>query len=178
MFSVDTAPDAEEKAKRDFENESSPLQPGERALKLAEAKALAVAKRHLGTLVIGADQILEMRGLVFEKPKTIENARSQLKALRGVTHGLETAVVVVRDGAVVWAHRDRPEVTLRAFSDAFLEEYLFQADPDLLYCAGSYQIESTGIQLVEEITGSLFSVQGLPLIPLLKALRGLGALEI
>lgn len=150
------------------------------ALALAEAKARAVAGRHPAALVLGADQIAECDGQVLGKPRTPDQARAQLRQLRGRSHTLVTAVVLVENGengGNVWTHIARPRLTMRNFSEAFLEAYL-AGDPGYLGCAGAYQIEGAGAALFETIEGDFFAIQGLPLLPVLAALRARGVLLV
>jgi septum formation protein len=146
------------------------------ATALAEAKALRVAQRHEGALVIGADQMLECNGIWFDKPHDRAHARIHLQALRGRQHELVCAVCVVRDGTVLWHTVDRPRLTMRNFSDAFLDEYLAAMADDVLDSVGAYQLEGLGAQLFARIEGDYFSILGLPLLPLLDFLRGQGLL--
>jgi septum formation protein len=95
---------------------------GDCAVALAEAKAVCVSARHGGALVIGADQILDCDGVRYDKPRGLAEARAQLRQLRGRGHHLWSAVAVARDGRVIWRHLDQPRLTMRRFSDAFLED--------------------------------------------------------
>jgi len=144
---------------------------------LAEAKAATVERRHLGRLVIGADQILECGGRWFDKPEDEGAAKETLTALRGRDHQLVTAVAVFRDGEVVWRHQETVRLTMRDVSDAFIEHYVREESPDILDSVGAYRLEQTGAQLFERIDGDFFTVLGLPLLPLLGFLRQAGALE-
>ena len=146
------------------------------AAALAEAKAKRVALRRAGALVIGADQILACEGAWFDKPKDRDAARAQLTTLRGKSHALVTAVAVVRDGAVLWHHIEEPRLTIRHFSDGFLDHYLAAAGDRILGSVGAYQLEGLGAQLFTRIDGDYFTILGLPLLPLLDFLRGRGAL--
>ncbi len=146
------------------------------AAALAEGKALKVSRRHPGALVIGADQILDCDGVWFEKPADIGAARDHLWALRGKRHMLATAVAVAVDGRVVCSRRHHsPRLTMRRFSDAFLEEYLATAGEAVLSSVGAYQLEGPGVQLFAAVDGDYFSILGLPLLPLLAFLRDRGA---
>ena len=147
------------------------------AAALAEAKAKRVSARHTGALVLGADQILECGGRWLEKPRDPEAARAQLTLLRGKRHTLITAAAVVRNGALLWHTIDRAQLTMRAFTDGFLDDYVAAGGEDLLGSVGGYQLEGLGAQLFGRVEGDFFSILGLPLLPLLDFLRGHGALE-
>lgn len=138
---------------------------------LAELKALRVSRSDPVSWVIGADQVLSADGEIFEKPGTVEGARRQLKQLRGKQHILHSAVCVAQNGQVVWRHVGEAKMTMRPFSDAFLETYLVDAGADILGSVGAYHVESLGIQLFSKIDGDIFTVQGLPLLALLDFLR-------
>lgn len=144
------------------------------ALALAENKASRVSLRHPDALVIGADQMLECGGAWFDKPRDRGQARAQLAALRGRQHELISAVAVARNGAVLWRTIDRPRLTLRAFSDTFLDAYLAAMGDAALHSVGAYQIEGLGAQLMARIEGDYFAILGLPLLPLLDFLRDQG----
>ncbi len=145
------------------------------AERLAEAKALAVARRTPG-LVIGADQVLECTGAQFDKPRDRADALAQLKALGGRDHELITACSVAEGAAVVWRRTDRITLRMRAASDAFLDRYLDTLGDRALAGPGAYQLEGLGAQLFERVDGDFFAVLGLPLLPLLGFLRARGAL--
>jgi septum formation protein len=147
------------------------------ALALAEAKALAVSALEPDALVIGADQVLVCGGEVFSKPLSIDAARQQLCALRGLTHALPTAVVVARRTEILWSHVEEPELTMREFSEAFLDAYLAAVGDAVRETVGGYKLEGLGAQLFDTIEGDYFSIIGLPLMPVLQALRGFGVLQ-
>ena len=138
---------------------------------LAEVKALQVSNRRPGAFVVGADQVLSCGGELFEKPMVRAAARSQLLKLRGQTHVLSSAVCVARDGGVVWRAVREARMTMRPFSEAFLDAYLVEAGEDILRSVGAYHVEGLGIQLFSRIDGDSFTIQGLPLLPLLDFLR-------
>ncbi len=146
------------------------------AASLALAKADEVRKRHMQALVIGADQILECEGRWFDKPQHREDAAKTLRTLRGRTHRLISAVAVHRGEECVWRHLETASLTMREFSDAFLERYIDDAGPGILESVGAYRLEQMGAQLFTRIEGDYFTILGLPLLPLLGFLRHAGAL--
>lgn len=138
---------------------------------LAELKAQRVTRRHPGALVVGADQMLECEGVWFDKPSDRAAARAQLLALRGKTHQLVSCAVIVRDGERLWHKVDRARLTMRNFSDNFLDGYLDAVGDEVLHSVGAYQLEGLGAQLFQRVEGDFFTILGLPLLPLLGFLR-------
>ena len=138
---------------------------------LAELKAVQVSQRVPGCLVIGGDQMLECDGVWFDKPKDMNGARAHLTAMRGKTHTLPTAIAVVQDGQVIWHHTATPRMTMRDFSDAFIEHYLANTGERILSSVGAYQVEGWGVQLFDRIDGDFSTILGVPLLPLLNFLR-------
>ncbi|WP_118134188.1 nucleoside triphosphate pyrophosphatase [Oceanicella sp. SM1341] len=152
------------------------LRPRDIADALAEAKALKISRRHPEALVIGADQVLELDGEMFDKPGTVAQARAHLLALRGKAHLLHSAAVIARGGAPLWRHVGRARLTVRPFSDAFLDDYLDLEGEAVLGCVGAYRLEGPGVQLFSRVEGDHFTVLGLPLFETLDYLRTTGAL--
>jgi septum formation protein len=146
------------------------------ALLLAELKGRRIAQRHPDALVIAADQILVCGETWFEKPPDIAAARAQLLALRGRMHVLVTAVLCLRGGAQVWAHVARPALTMREFSEGFLEEYLGAEKERILGSVGAYRLEGLGVHLFARVEGEYGAILGLPVLPLLGFLRQHGVL--
>jgi len=144
---------------------------------LAELKAQRVTRRHPGALVVGADQMLECEGVWFDKPSDRAAARAQLLALRGKTHQLVSCAVILRDGERLWHKTDRARLTMRNFSENFLDGYLDAVGDEVLHSVGAYQLEGLGAQLFQRVEGDFFTILGLPLLPLLDFLRENGVLK-
>lgn len=138
---------------------------------LAELKAVKVSNQHAAALVVGADTILDFKGTWFDKPVDLDHAKAHLMTLRGQTHHLATAVVIALGGKRIWHARDRSELTMRHFSDDFIEKYIETVGTGILTSVGAYQLEGYGAHLFERINGDFFSILGLPLLPLLSFLR-------
>ena len=151
--------------------EQAEVLPEDRAEILAEAKAVDVSERNSGHLVIGCDQILSLENQVLHKPKDMADARRRLLSLSGKTHFLHSAVVLVQDGQTIWRHVSSCAMTMRPLTPEFIGRHLSDVGEAILSSVGAYQIEGPGIQLFEKIDGDMFSIIGLPLIPLLEALR-------
>ncbi|MDB5656896.1 MAG: septum formation inhibitor Maf [Tardiphaga sp.] len=146
--------------------------PGEIAALLAERKAAFVSLRHPGRYVVGADQTLARGGQLFSKPAGRAEAAQQLRALAGQTHELHSAIAVVCDGATLFSDVSVAHMTMRALDDAAIDAYLDAAGNDVTTSVGAYQLERLGVHLFELIEGDHFTILGLPLLPLLKFLRG------
>lgn len=147
---------------------------GEVAIELSRAKACAVSEACPTDLVIGADQVLDFQGTLYQKPRSLTEADTHLRQLRGQTHRLISGVAVAKAGEVIWTHAADVELTMRAFSDAFLQEYLNQNGDDLLTTVGCYKLEGAGVTLFSEIKGDYFAILGLPMLPLLAFIRDQG----
>lgn len=144
------------------------------AAALAAAKAVSVGETRPGDLVLGADQVLELDGRRFTKPADMEAARRQLLDLAGRTHQHHSALAVARGGEIVWQHLDTAHLTMRPLTPKEIGTYLAAVGDAALASVGAYQIEGRGIQLFSGIEGSLFTIMGLPLLPLLAFLRTQG----
>lgn len=155
----------------------TPMQPpGAIAALLAREKATAVARLHPGRLTLGADQTLALGTERFAKPSDRSAAQTQLRALTGRSHELHSAIVFVQDETVLFEHVGVARLTMRAFSDRFLDSYLDAIGNAATASVGAYQLEGPGIQLFERIDGDYFTVLGLPLLAALDFLRRRGCL--
>lgn len=162
---------------RAIEREAGAGEPDAAARLLSREKARAVSASRPGRMVLGADQTLALGGRRFSKPADRDAARAQLLEFRGRTHELHSAAALVRDGAVLAELHDVAKLTMRTFSDEFLEAYLDAAGGAVTQSVGGYQLEKTGIQLFERIEGDHFTILGLPLFALLQSLRDLKLLS-
>jgi septum formation protein len=165
-FQVEPAAVDERKLERDARHA-----PAELARRLAMAKAENVAARHSGAYVIGADQVLSLNGEVLHKPATLDQARERLDALRGKTHTLHSGIALARNATTIWAGVESAELTMRNFTDAERETVLALEGTQALTSVGAYRLEGPAVRLFETVRGDYFTILGLPLLPLLAALR-------
>jgi septum formation protein len=149
-------------------------EPRSDALRLAEAKALAVSEARSGDWVIGSDSIVSVDGQPFDKPKDRMDAGAHLRLFSGRTMVLTSAVALARGGEVAWSTTDSASLVVRALSDSFIARYLDAEWPAVAYCVGVFRMEGRGVQLFDRIDGSHFTILGMPLLPLLGALRERG----
>lgn len=147
------------------------------ARELARLKALKVSERHPGALVIGSDQILALGNKILDKPGTVDRVRDHLERLRGREHRLISAVAVAQGPDVLWDLVDTAHLSMRPFSDDFLDEYVERVGTEVAMSAGAYHLENLGAQLFDRVEGDFFTVLGLPLIPLMNFLRQHDALK-
>ena len=164
----------EDSIKRALEAEAAT--PRDIADTLAEMKARKVAEKGAATLVLGCDQVLSFKGLVLSKPKTPQDARDQLRMLRGETHQLMSAAVVYDGLEPVWRHVGVARLTMRDFSDDYLDDYVDRNWDSMRWSVGGYKIEEEGIRLFRMLQGDTFTIQGLPLLELLSYLTLRGTL--
>ena len=174
---LDVAPAEIDERAVDMTLEGSGASAEDLAQVLAEAKALEVSERQPGRLVLGCDQTLSLGDELFHKPEDMEDARRHLLKLSGRTHQLNSAAVLARNGAPLWRHVGIARLTMRRLEPAFIGRHLARVGPMALNSVGAYQVEGEGIQLFEKIDGDHFTIVGLPLLPLLKELRELGAID-
>jgi septum formation protein len=160
--------DAEKARKRPVE---------ETVAQLAIAKASAVSSNHPADWVIGSDSIVAVDGRMFDKPADRAQAADHLRFFSGKTITLTSSVALVRGGKCDWYGTDVARLRVRALSEAFIEHYLGEEWPEVAYCVGVFRLESKGVQLFDAVDGNYFTILGMPLLPLLRALRDRGILE-
>ncbi len=153
------------------------ISPRDMADHLAESKALKIASRQADALVLGCDQILEFQEQALAKPSSEAHAVQQILSMSGQTHFLHSAAVLIEGGQVVWRHVATVRLTMRALSNAYVEDYVARNWSDIRHCVGAYQLEAEGSRLFTRIEGDYFSVLGLPLLPLLDHLALKGVIE-
>jgi septum formation protein len=143
---------------------------------LAQTKALAVSASRPDAWVIGSDSVVAVDRRIFNKPRDREEAREHLRLFSGKTMVLTSAAAIARGGRGDWVHVESAALKWRALSDRFIEDYLAAEWPEVGYCVGAFRMEGRGVQLFESVEGSHFTILGMPLIPLLGALRERGIL--
>tara|TARA_B100000614_G_C14434333_1_gene447468 strand:+ start:109 stop:723 length:615 start_codon:yes stop_codon:yes gene_type:complete len=144
---------------------------------LSREKALDVSARAENAFVIGGDQVMEFEGRPYSKPESREEARDHLKRLSGKSHSLISAFAIARDGEILFEAAETARLTMRTLDEAAIERYLALLPDHVLFSSGVYQLEGPGVQLFTKIEGDFFTILGLPMLTLLKALRKLGAID-
>lgn len=145
---------------------------------LSVAKAAALAAQHPQRLVLGSDSLVVVEGQRFDKPTSRENAAEHLRFFSGKVMELHSAAALVRGNVCEWVHADTARLTVRELSEDFIEHYLEHEWPEVGHTVGVFRIEAIGVQLFKSITGDQFTVLGMPLVPLLGALREHGVLRV
>jgi len=144
---------------------------------LAEAKARKLSRKMPTAMVLGCDQIcVGPDGCIFDKPETPDDARAHLAQLSGKVHRLISAAVICEQGEPVWRIIDTAQLTMRSLSPQFIDNYVDRYWDEIRHCVGCYRIEAEGAQLFSSVSGSQFTIIGLPLLPLLDYLRIRGLL--
>ncbi|MCL6730915.1 Maf family protein [Sphingomonas sp. SE220] len=145
--------------------------PEQIAEQLAAVKALDVSKRHDRDWIIGSDSVVSVEGRLFDKPVDRDQAMEHLRFFSARIMRLTSAVAIVQAGSVAWTHVESALLHVRTLSDRFIQDYLDAEWPDVGYCVGVFRLEGRGVQLFDRIDGDYFTILGMPLLPLLGALR-------
>lgn len=141
--------------------------------RLATAKAVSIP----GEWVIGSDSVVSVGGRLFNKPQDLDEAAEHLRFFSGKSMLLTSAVALGRGGQLDWSHVEVATLEVRHLSDSFIQDYLDAEWPDVGYTVGVFRLEGRGVQLFDRIEGDHFTILGMPLIPLLGALRERGLLK-
>jgi len=143
-------------------------------LDLAAAKALDVSRSRPGDWVIGSDSVVSVDGVRYSKPKDREQAAEHLRAFSGRTMLLSSAVALANSGKIGWSHPETARLEVRPLNEKFIQDYLDAEWPEVGYCVGVFRMEGRGVTLFDRIEGNYFAILGMPLLPLLGALRDRG----
>lgn len=144
---------------------------------LAEFKARKIAQKQPSAIVMGADQVLELNGVLLSKPASPDEALSQLRAMSGGRHSLYSAAVIFEDGAPIWRHVGVVRMQMRALGETYLQGYVTRNWDEIRHCVGAYQLEAEGARLFHRVEGDYFSVLGLPLLDILSFLSLKGVID-
>lgn len=144
---------------------------------LAETKARKVSDKAAGGLVLGCDQVLEVKGQMLSKPRSQEDARAHLHMLQDTRHHLLSAAVLYENNAPVWRHVGKVTLHMRPLSDRFIDSYVARNWDSIRHSVGAYKLEEEGVRLFTRIEGEYFNVLGLPLLELLNYLTLRGDLD-
>ena len=144
---------------------------------LAEMKARKISEKYPERLVLGCDQVLDFRGILYSKATSKEKAVQHLTELRGARHSLLSAAVVYEDGKPIWRHIGQARLTTRVYSDVFISDYVDRNWDEIRHCVGCYQLEAEGVRLFAQVEGNHFTILGLPLIELVNYLTLKGVLQ-
>ena len=139
---------------------------------LAEKKALSINSKKQD-LVIGADQILLFKGKVYDKPKSLEEAKKHLLEFSGKTHHLISGTVIARNKTIIWRHLSLAKMKMHPLTKKTVDDYLALSGKKILKSVGAYNIEGYGVKLFNKIDGDYYSIVGLPIIPLLNKIKKL-----
>ena len=147
------------------------------ARELAELKALNVSGSRPTEWIIGSDSVVTVDGRTFDKPGNRQEAAEHLRFFSGKAMVLTSAVALAREQKVDWSHVESATLQVRPLSEDFIDQYLERDWPEVGYCVGVFRMEGPGVQLFESVEGSHFTILGMPLLPLLSALRERGILQ-
>ena len=129
---------------------------------LAELKANKVSEKRANKLVLGADSVIDLHGVIISKPKNREEALAILKKLNGQKHQLISSVCISKNGAMIWNYTDAATLTMKQLNLDEIKSYLTKIRDKELYAYGVYQIEAGGRSLFSKIDGNEDTIMGLP----------------
>ncbi len=170
------APDVDEK-KIKAESRAQNFTEVETARTLALAKARNVGEYKPNNLILSADQMLTCQGEWYDKPIGADGVRNHLTRLSGKEHELINAVVIIKNGKILWQYDNTATIEMRQLNKQYIETYIKHADKAVYQSVGAYDLEGRGVQLLRRLDGDYFSILGLPLFPLIDFLRECGAVS-
>ena len=148
----------------------------EQVVKLAMAKAKEVSEQNQDHIVIGGDQMCVCNNSIFDKPGSVEKAINNLKVLSGTTHYQYSGVCIFKNGEMLWDYYEIVEMNMHKLSDEEIKNYVKLENP--IHAAGAYKFESFGCNLFSSVSGSSYTIRGMPLLPLLGKLRDMGVINL
>ena len=157
----------EEEIKKRINMENKPNAIAKR-LSFEKAKSISIMKKYHSHYVIGCDTLIYLDKRIFDKAKTLKEAKSKIKKLSGKQHKIVSGLTVCHKGRSLWQCSETTNVKVRELSYFEIDTYLKKTGKRILKSVGCYQLESLGPQIIEEIKGDFFNVLGLPLFKLLK----------
>ena len=129
---------------------------------LAELKANKISQKKNGEIVLGADSVIDLKGVIISKPLGREEALKILQKLNGKKHHLISSVCISKNGSMIWNYTDKAELTMKQMSNDELKSYLAKIKNEDLYAYNVYQIEGEGRSLFSKIEGNEDTIMGLP----------------
>ena len=159
-----------------IKNEIVSLPFSEQVIHLAKAKAESVSKKYPDNIVIGGDQMCALGERLLHKPGSKNKAIESLKLLSNQTHFQHSGVCIFKNNDCIWEYSETVELKMHALNETEINNYVEMENP--IHAAGAYKFESLGCNLFSYVGGSSFTVRGMPLIPLLNALRELGIIDL
>ena len=148
----------------------------EQVVKLAIAKAKEVSEQNQDHIVIGGDQMCVCNNSIFDKPGSIKKAIKNLQVLSGTTHYQYSGVCIFKNGEMLWDYYEIVEMNMHKLSDEEIKNYVKLENP--IHAAGAYKFESLGCNLFSSVSGSSFTIRGMPLLPLLRKLREMDVINL
>ena len=148
----------------------------QQVIKLASAKAINVSIDNPNHVVIGGDQMCVCDSQVFDKPGSVKKAVENLKLLSGTVHFQHSGVCLFKNGKSLWEYSEVVTMKMHNLSEEEIINYVELENP--VNAAGAYKFESLGCNLFSSVDGSSYTVRGMPLLPLLNALREMNVLDL
>ena len=136
-------------------------------LSFEKARSVSKDKKYINYNVIGCDTLIYINNSIFDKAKSIGEAKQKIQKLSGKTHKIVSGVTICKNGKKIWQCSEVTSVKIRNLNKSQINLYLKKTGLSILSSVGCYQAELLGPQIIENIKGDLFNVMGLPLFKLL-----------